>query len=252
MHVLKIGGSVITKKSKWKKADLKAMKKIAAALKDAVAASRPELVIVHGAGSFGHMLVKKYGLQGKIDTKKKKQACKKVQDSCRMLSEIFCKYLKKAGIKCKMMVPHKIIVAENRKIAKFDNKKIQKTIANGEIPVLYGDMVPDRKLGFSVCSGDQIVAWLGKKSELVVFGTDVDGVIAGGRLVDRITKENYSKILPFLEKPDKPDVTGGMKRKIDEIKAIMGKAYIVNARYPNRIKNILLGKKAKCTIIDFS
>jgi len=116
---------------------------------------------------------------------------------------------------------------------------------------LRGDMVPDTALGMSVCSGDQIVARLGKKAERIVLGTDVDGVLVGGKVVPLITSQNLCKIEPHLCDSSKPDVTGGMGGKIKELLAGKVSAYVVNARHPERIEALLQGKKTICTQIEW-
>jgi len=118
------------------------------------------------------------------------------------------------------------------------------------VPVLYGDMVMDSSLGFSVCSGDQIVAYLAKWADKVVMASAVDGVMADGKVVPRITKKNFASVAKHLKKSDKPDVTGGMEGKIREIMNIGKPAYVVNAEKPERVEALLLGKKAICTKIE--
>ena len=46
------------------------------------------------------------------------------------------------------------------------------------IPVLYGDAVLDEKLGFTVLSGDQLVAYeaIKYKATKIVIGADTDGL----------------------------------------------------------------------------
>ena len=45
-------------------------------------------------------------------------------------------------------------------------------------PVMYGDAVLDEKLGFTILSGDQLVAYLAIKynASKIVVGTDTDGI----------------------------------------------------------------------------
>ena len=56
MFILKLGGSVITDKTKEKTFKEKLMDDLALKIKKA----NKQLIIVHGAGSFGHILAKKY------------------------------------------------------------------------------------------------------------------------------------------------------------------------------------------------
>jgi isopentenyl phosphate kinase len=112
-------------------------------------------------------------------------------------------------------------------------------------------MVPDTILGMSVCSGDQIVARIGRKAERIIIGTNVDGVMADGKLVPLITSQNLSKFEQYLGPSSSPDVTGGMKGKIKELLETRVSAFIANAYYPERIEDLLRGKKSICTQIEF-
>ena len=113
--------------------------------------------------------------------------------------------------------------------------------------MLYGDMVPDSVLGGSVCSGDQIVAYLAKEAEFVVLATNVDGVLDdSGKLIEKITASNFSEMAKHLKKTEN-DVTGGMEGKIRELLSFQAPAYIVNAAYPERMEALMLGRKAICT-----
>ena len=58
-RVLKIGGSILTDKT----FDMTARPAAIQAVAEEIAAYPEDLVLVHGAGSFGHIPAKKYGLQ---------------------------------------------------------------------------------------------------------------------------------------------------------------------------------------------
>ena len=61
MIILKIGGSILTKKDSIEsEIDEGNLKRIASEIKSSIDNSKKDLVIVHGAGSFGHPPAKKY------------------------------------------------------------------------------------------------------------------------------------------------------------------------------------------------
>ena len=61
MIILKIGGSILTNKdSKTSEVDSSSLKRIASEIKDSMDNSQKQLIIVHGAGSFGHPPAKKH------------------------------------------------------------------------------------------------------------------------------------------------------------------------------------------------
>ena len=59
MVLLKLGGSVITDKRRYRTFDQVNVKRLAME----IARSKMPVIIVHGAGSFGHVLAKKYHLK---------------------------------------------------------------------------------------------------------------------------------------------------------------------------------------------
>ena len=138
----------------------------------------------------------------------------------------------------------------NKRISKFDSSSVTSMLSSGFLPVLHGDMMLDEKLGGAVCSGDQLVSYFGKDSERVVLGTNVDGIIADGKVIPRITKQNISEILRHVKGAETADVTGGMRGKLEELLRIGKPAYIANALHPERIEKLLRGEKTICTLLE--
>ena len=250
MIILKLGGSAITEKCGYMKANIPAIRRLALAVSRAKKAGLEGLIIVHGAGSFGHAPVLKYGLNDGVFTPSQKKGCLITQQSCARLSSLVVASLNKAGVRAVSLSPYMFIKSKNKRIEKFNQSAIKKALASNIVPVLYGDMVPDSKLGFSVCSGDQIVAYLGKRAERIILASNVDGVLADGKVVPKITKANFAKISCHLCGSSSPDVTGGMAGKIREIMKTSAPSYIVNAKKPARVLALLLGKKAISTRIN--
>ena len=249
MQILKLGGSAITNKNGWMSANPKAIGSLAIAVAHAWKRGSRNLIIVHGAGSFGHALVIKWKLNNGVKTAEQKVACAKTHAACCALSAMVTGALVSKGVPAISIPPQEIVKSRNRRIVKFDTRLVFSTLKAGKVPVLFGDMVPDSKLGFSVCSGDQIVAYLGKKASRIIMASNVEGVMAKGKLVPIITRKNFASIAPHLKGSSAKDVTGGMAGKVREIMAIKKPAFIVNARNPGRVASLLLGKKAVCTKI---
>ena len=69
-------------------------------------------------------------------------------------------------------------MTENGRIKTFDDTVIETMMKMGFTPVLYGDAVLDEKMGFTILSGDQLVAYLAIKfkAEKIVIGVDTDGL----------------------------------------------------------------------------
>ena len=250
MQILKLGGSVLTKKHGFMEADTASIAKLAAVVGKAYKAGVRDLIIVHGAGSFGHAPVLKYKLNDGVRTKKQTWACALTHSACSHFSSHITDALIKAGVPSISVPPADIARSKNRRIVFMDKKVVFDRLKAGYVPVLFGDMLPDSALGCSVCSGDQIVAYFGKYAKRVVMATNVDGVLVHGKVVPRITRKNFAEVSRHLCCSGAPDVTGGMEGKIRELMKVRAPAYIVNAKKPARVLALLLGKKAISTRIN--
>lgn len=250
MKLLKLGGSVITNKKGRCEANLQNIEKLAKMLGKLWAKGVRDIVLVHGAGSFGHALVIEKNLRGKLEREQYADALK-VQKECENLSGILIEKLRENKVDVVRIAPHEIIEAKAGRIAKIGKQKVLDVLKSGKWPVLHGDMVRDFEFGYVACSGDQIIAKFAPEAQFVVLGTDVDGIIVDGKVVGKIDKGNFDEIAGHIKESDSPDVTGGMLGKISEMREAGGKYFVVNAKYPQRIEALLLGKKAKCTKLEF-
>ena len=208
MIVVKIGGSVITNKSRIREAKMDVIDRIA---KDIAEAKANNLILVHGAGSFGHPFVIKYRLKEVKNLKGVVEA----HMSCKELNTLFCKAMLKYGLKPFPIHPLTTFKLSGGKIL-FDAEIFEKALDEGFIPVTHGDMVYDVKdRFFKVLSGDDITLEIAKvfKAEKVGFATDVEGVYVEGELRDVVTWKDLDKI--GLSKGI--DVTGGMRSKVEKI-----------------------------------
>ncbi len=251
MQLLKLGGSVITKKDRPQTEDMDAICSLARMLGRVWKSGVRDIVLVHGAGSFGHALVIEHKLNDGVKTDAQKLAACQTRVACGKLSAILANALIHEGVPAIILPTGTLATSTNRRLIKFDEKKVLNTLAMGYLPILRGDLVPDTALGMSVCSGDQLMARLGKKAERMVLGTNVDGVLADGKIISLITSQNFDKYEAHLRPSDSPDVTGGMAGKIKELLSVKVSSYVANARHPERLEALLTGKKAICTQIEW-
>jgi isopentenyl phosphate kinase len=251
MQILKLGGSAITKKSGYMQADKTGISRLAKAVSLVWHKGGHDMVLVNGAGSFGHAPVLRFGIENGVKTPKQKLGFCITHASVSSLSSLVVEELLRNGVPAIAIPPAAIIRQRNKRIVRFDTRPVLEYLKAGYLPVLYGDMVPDELLGGSVCSGDQIVSYLGKKAKRVVLASNVEGILANGKLVPKITHRNFAAVREHLGQSDEPDVTGGMAGKIAELLKVKAPCFIVSAHKPERIQALLLGKNAVCTEIRF-
>ncbi|MBD3389370.1 hypothetical protein GF415_00230 [Candidatus Micrarchaeota archaeon] len=249
MQVLKLGGSVLTKKRGYLEPDNSGILSLAKMLSRTWKDGIKDIILVHGAGSFGHPLVVKYSLNDGVKTEAQKLGAAKTHSACVRLSTLLVDALCKEGVPAVSVPPAFLGKMKNRKLAAFNSKPVDDLLGLGYLPVLHGDMLPDSELGCAVCSGDQLVSWLGKNAERIILGTNVDGVCVDGKHIPEISQGNFEEVSAHFSKMEYADVTGGMKGKIKELIGLGVPSYIVNALHPERVESLLRGRSAPSTLV---
>ena len=241
---------MITRKGGFEKANSPALRALCKEIAYARKKSREPLIIVHGAGSFGHPHVLKYKIRNGVRTPLQAQGFAKTHQSVQKLSALVASELMRAGVPCASIPPLAIVRTKNKKITEFCTDAIDSLLSLGITPVLYGDVVIDDALGGCVLSGDAIISALAKKARRLVLFTNVDGIYAGKALVREINSKNAPSILMHVGNSNHADVTGGMRGKLLELLKAKKPAFIANGSKPHVVRNVLLGKNAVCTRIN--
>lgn len=257
--VLKIGGSAITDKN----GELAARTQVMSRLAEEIEAARvPNLVVVHGGGSFGHPPAQKYAIKEGFKEENQKIGFAETHHMMTVLSGLFMDALIWRGIPAVSVAPCSCVTTENGRIRSFEDCSLRKLLKMGFLPVLYGDAVLDTKLGFTILSGDQLVAALAVElgAERIIIGVDVDGLYESDPKVDktakilaRVTLAELSRFRSSLGKSVSKDVTGGMHAKMAELIPAVERGIsvtMVNALEPNNIRYALKGEKVKGTVIE--
>lgn len=255
MFVIKLGGSVITDKSKKSFFKKEIMDKLSIEIKKA---NKPVL-IVHGAGSFGHILAKEYNLNEGFKNDRQLRGFSLTHAMVQKLNSLVINSLLENGIAAVSVPPHVILKLDNHKPGKMNYDIFNDYIKKGFIPVTFGDVVLDEKLGFSICSGDLLMLMLAEhfNPDKLIFVLDEDGIYTSNPKIDKNAEFIEKSTIDGLENLTTQsnihaDVTKGMKGKIVTIKNIakLGiNIVILNGNIDNRLYDTLIGKETKHTLI---
>ena len=262
MIILKLGGSVITRKDATKPTlDPVNLDRIASEIAQAQV---EKLIIIHGAGSFGHLHARKYGIGSPITTpdqlREKRMGFTLTQNSVKNLNHFECHYLLNHQIPAVAVPPSTFITSHGTRIESASQEMVEKYLEMGMVPVLYGDVVldADEDLKMAVISGDQLVSYLSLKlkPERIILGSDVDGIFdrdpkkhPQAQLLERVQS---LEDLQFLEGAQTVDVTGGMAGKLAELLELAEKGIeseLINVGCEGLLENALKGEKVRGTII---
>lgn len=248
--VIKLGGAVVTyKDSPIPKARTSTIKRLASELK--VVAQEYKIVLVHGAGSFAHQMVKKSGIDKGMKTQQQKKAFSLTIESVLKLNSIVIQQLVKVKLPVVTFPVHTFVTQSAGQLENMNLKEIASSLENNQIPVLFGDMVLDDKWGCSVLSGDRIVTYIANKlqADQVIFLTDVDGVYdkdpkknPDAKLIPEINNKNFNQVLKGLTPSNESDVTGEMQGKITATQQLLKGVPVILA---NGLKSEVLIQASK-------
>jgi isopentenyl phosphate kinase len=244
--LLKLGGSVITQKGARdfpltsasilengaRFVNLDTVRRICSEIKNSLQ-YLGYLVVVHGAGVFGHFPVSQFL---KSDAKERVSVgwpltLYSVQvENLILLNEMLASGLPAIGIPARSVFAATARDQEHPWVAvdaSFD-ARIVKRLLPTYIPVLFGDLIFDEQREPAVLSGDTILYLCArelKDVDFVASGTDVQGIFTDdpkknpdAKLVRRIALSETDKLVP--KESSYRDVDGGMSRKFQELVSI--------------------------------
>jgi len=246
--VVKLGGSVITRKREVERLRPKILARLA---REVVASGRP-LVVLHGAGSFGHPGAKRFGLarapETDADPRRRARGAAIVAAEVRRLHLAVLRALVDAG-----GAPFSVPIATHARnrageLIHFDPGPFALALGRGMVPVSFGDVVPDDAWGSSILSADTIALALVPElhPSRVLFVSDVPGILGapvGGRrpVVAELTDAALARLRPS---PGAADVTGGIRRKAEVMLAIAragGEAGLISGLSDGALRRAIRG-----------
>lgn len=247
--ILKLGGGLITDKSKYKQVRMKQIEAVCTTTRELVDLGH-SVIIVHGAGSFGHLEAKKWRLAEGHDSeisKDQELAVSRVRSDMDELNNLVIESLINAGVKCDVKPPREWVTGVG---VGFQGDLSSFAREPGEpVPVTFGDVVEtadDNRFG--ILSGDHIMVRLGCEmpdvSACVFLLGDVDG------LMDRPPNDLGAVLLPTWHLDDvfsdshnpDVDVTGGIMLKVHCAALIarhVDDVWLLNGTVPSRILDVL-------------
>jgi isopentenyl phosphate kinase len=224
--------------------------------------SKKKIIIVHGGGSFGHPIAKKYNINSGIDPTIPNQifGLAKTHSVMTELNKYIIDEFIKRQISAISIQPSSIFFNVPQKGIIFNFEPIKLSLELGMIPILYGDIMLSSRSNFSILSGDTIILKICEKTEdfnisKVVFTMETDGLYIKNQDIDEIElahEINYHQIdtIQLANLGGKIDITGGIRIKLNNIKEIMKLGIpiqLINGLRENNIYSALNNKSVKGT-----
>ncbi len=251
MKVVKLGGSVITnKKAAGSRRGVRARfyPGVARRLLKEISDSRQEVVLITGAGSFGHVLADRHRLKEGYREDGQWDGYCQVSRDVRRLNLMVLDEALRLGMRPVSIPPSVSVLQAEGKIHYLDEGVFRRYLAQGLVPVTFGDVALDMgQRRFSICGGDDLALHLSQlfRAGRAIFVSDIDGIRVGdrGALAREFTAADLGRITPPRGARGR-DVTGGIAAKARlalELAASGTEAVILNGRKRGRLLSALRG-----------
>ena len=265
MYLVKLGGSIITDKSVQCTLREDVLNRLVNEMK---VLAGEAFILVHGAGSFGHVKAKRgdvgSGIRIGDSVPSRLMEMMDVQQDVHILNSHVMDSLGSAGVAAISFPPRALGEMKDGELSYFDTRVISRALDTGVVPVSFGDVVLDSVRGFSICSGDEIMYTIANNMPVkrVFFVCDVDGIY------DKDPKKNKDAVhFPKLSVTEAEkmlggsasdscsgdDVTGAMSGKLFWAvnTAVAGaKIHFVNGMVSGRLEKALAGEDVPQTILE--
>ena len=259
--LVKLGGSLITDKTKPRTVEREHLGRLAAEI--AAGWSGGSLIVGHGSGSFGHPEARAAGLVGgaggrRLDSPADRMGIARTQSAAQALHRMIVSSLIEAGVPAYSQPPSGFLVADGGEPHGDPPAPLAEALRLGLVPVTMGDVAIDRRRGAAIVSTETVFEYLARA--LPPLGIQVGralwlGVTAGvlddgGRLIPRIDATNIEAALAAAGGSAAVDVTGGMEhRLVTAWRLARGgvESLILDGREPGLLESVLRdpGRTAK-------
>ena len=223
---IKLGGSVLTDKTAREALNQSLLHQVAGAIAAALdqhPASR--ILIGHGGGSFGHPWAARYGTHLGVKDAEGWHGVARVADAMGRLNRAVVGALLDANVNAISVQPSASALASARQLQQINTSTIERMLAAGLVPVVFGDVVLDTAQGAAIISTEALFSYLAPRlqpqrivlvGERGVFTADPRRDPTAQRIAT-ITSSNIDQITEHLGGSHGTDVTGGMASKVHDM-----------------------------------
>ena len=259
--ILKLGGSLLTDKNK----PFSIREDVVKNAVSQIIKANEKLILIHGGGSFGHPLAKKFSISKGLDNSIPNQILGVAQthQSMNKFNTYLINHFLERNYPVLSIQASSIFIKDSKVTSTKSLDVIESALNLGIMPILYGDIILDKQGSFSIISGDEIILALCQNLRSyniskVVFAMESDGLYINDKDNSdncKLVTECYSNELDRLSLADlgqKIDVTGGIRGKLDFIKTICKSkipVQLINGLIEGNIHKSLTNQTLNCTNI---
>lgn len=220
---LKLGGSLITDKTREETPRLDVVRRLAEEVRTARAA-QPDLRLLlgHGSGSFGHFAADRTHLLQRCTFDA--EAYAEVGAAAGRLNHIVVDQLLAAGVPVVALPPSASARCHDGRLVELATAPIHRLLQQGAVPVVHGDVALDEVRGATIVSTEDVFVFLARvlEPDCIVLVGNVHGVFTAdptrhpdAQPIPRITPGTFPSVMQALAGSAGVDVTGGMLSKVE-------------------------------------
>jgi len=252
---VKLGGSLITDKTREATARLDVIRRLAEEIRAALD-SHPalHLILGHGSGSFGHFAARRYGIHRGIEGTEGWAGLAQTSAAAARLNRLVTDACLDAGVPVIAFQPSASALCRAGDLVQMAAHPVQEALSHGLVPLVYGDVSFDAERGSAIISTEDIFSYLAER--IVPFRVLMVGVVDGvyeedpvrnpqSRCIPLLTPGMFDAIKKGLGGSHGTDVTGGMLGKVSKLLPLVERypgvvVHFFSGEIPGRVTEALL------------
>jgi isopentenyl phosphate kinase len=252
---IKLGGSLITDKTREATVRLDVIERLAREIRAALdGCSGLHLVLGHGSGSFGHFAARRYGVHRGVKGPQGWAGLAQTSAAAARLNRLVTDACLDAGVLVIAFQPSASALCRGGVLAQMAAHPVEEALSHGLVPLVYGDVAFDAEQGTAIISTEDIFSYLAESivpSRILMVGV-VDGVYEEdplrnprSRCIPLITPDIFDETKRGLGGSHGTDVTGGMLGKVSKLMPLVQRhrsmvVHFFSGEIPGRVTEALL------------
>ncbi len=261
---VKLGGSLITDKTREATPRLDVIRRLAREVRAALdAAPRLRVVLGHGSGSFGHFAARRYGVHTGLAGQDDWRGLAETSAAAARLNRLVVDACLEAGVPAISFQPSASARKRAGAVVEMATGPIEAALAHDLVPLVYGDVAFDDGQGTAIISTEDIFLYLARRippARILMAGI-VDGVYESdpirypdSRRIPVLTPATLAQGAGGLGGSHGTDVTGGMLAKVETLARLVEsqphvRVHFFSGEIPGRLRDALLGDESFGTIL---
>ncbi|MFN2295987.1 MAG: isopentenyl phosphate kinase [Candidatus Promineifilaceae bacterium] len=265
LTVIKLGGALLTDKQRPYTLRQSVLDQVASEIKAALDAGLIErLILVHGVGSFGHPPVVQHQLHKGLKSAEQLIHLTDTQNKVIQIRLAIAEAFHDAGVAACTILPSSCMTASGFALESSYLDALAGFLDIGMAPLLGGDVLADRQVGFCVYGGDHIAVDLALhfQASRLIFATEVDGIYdkdpqkyADAQPIHEFSLSSIGGGDALLDDHRKVDASGAMAGKLAAVQpareAIFAglSVHILSMIKEGNLTDLLSGKEETGTLV---